>query len=253
VQIKPEVIKTSIESLLRLQEIDGQLFILNAELKNPPPEFKEIQTKLDEAQKTLKNIDRVFRDVDRDRRALELRNLTLKDDIKRAEAKRRDVRNTKEEFAANKEYETFQKKAAENDKILEEKQKVASDKQTSRDVQQKIVTDLEEKLKAFEEKRRSRALELDAEIQKLEAQRDAHISLVDEDVFTLYERVQKIRRGTGIALVKGTTCSGCFVTIPPQLRHRLEKLDEIITCPSCSRILYPSDADQKSSAESIAS
>lgn len=251
--LTPEIIKTSIESLLRLQEIDGQLFQLNAELKNPSAEAKELQTKLDEAQKTLKNVDKMFREVDRDRRALELRTLTLKDDIKRAEAKRRDVRNTKEEFAANKEYEAFNRKSTENDKTLEEKTKIAAEKQAARDEKQKIVTELEAKLKELDDKKKTRALELEAEMKRLEGNREAHISSVNEEVFALYERVQRIRRGNGIALVKGTTCGGCFVTIPPQLRHRLEKLEEIITCPSCSRILYPTEVGVTGDSHSIAS
>ncbi|MDB5037663.1 MAG: hypothetical protein JWQ35_1191 [Bacteriovoracaceae bacterium] len=241
--MKSETIKTSIEALLRLQEIDGQLFQLNAEIKNPSPEALDIQTKLDELQKTFKAVDRVFRDVDRDRRGLELRTLTLKDDLKRAESKRRDVRNTKEEFAANKEYEAFQRRAQENEKLLEEKQKIATEKAAARDEKQKAISELEAKLKEIDENKKTRTAELQEEIKKLEAQRAAHISVVDESVFSLYERVQRIRKGNGIALVKGLNCGGCFVAIPPQLRYRLEKMEEIITCPSCSRILYPNDTE----------
>lgn len=251
--IKPETIKTSIEALLRLQEIDGQVFKLNAELKNPPGQYQELRSKLDDAQKSFKTLDRVFRDADRERRALELRNLTLKDDIKRAESKRRDVRNTKEEFSANKEYETFQKKAAENEKIFEEKTKLAADKASLKEEKQKLVSDLETELKTVDEKFKLRSAELSAEIKTLEAQRESYISLVDDQVFSLYERVQRIRKGNGIALVKGLNCGGCFVSIPPQLRAQLERLEDIITCPSCSRILYPTDIDTLDGPQSVAS
>jgi predicted nucleic acid-binding Zn-ribbon protein len=33
-------------------------------------------------------------------------------------------------------------------------------------------------------------------------------------------------------------CDGCHMSIPPQLYNELQKSNELITCPSCSRIIY---------------
>jgi predicted nucleic acid-binding Zn-ribbon protein len=186
--------------------------------------------------------------LDRERRALELRTLTLQEDLKRAEVKRRDVRNTKEEFAANKEFEAFQKKVAEIAKTLEDRQKATQEKQQARDEKQKLVESLEADLKAADGKRAERIQEIHQQIKALEGKRHDFIGQVDEEVFSIYERVQKIRSGNGIAHVKGLMCSGCFVSIPPQLALMLDKMDSVITCPSCSRILYPSNDANSSTA-----
>jgi len=236
--ISPEVLKRSIESLFRLQEIDAQLFQLNLEEKTIPPEYSEIQDKMAETLKAIKSIERSLRDVDRERRGFELRVLTLQEDLKKAEAKRRDVRNTKEEFAASKEHENFQKKLVETKKALTEKTELTTQKSQQLEEKQKAVKEFEEKFQGLDETRKSRMATLQAEKDKLIAQREAHISQVDEQIFSLYERVQRIRKGNGVALVQGLVCSGCHVSIPPHTRSRLEKMEEIITCPSCSRILY---------------
>ena len=237
----PEILKRSIQALLNLQEIDAKLFQINAEESIPSAEIVQVQNALATAQKDFKNVDRAFKEIDRERRSHELRSLTLQEDVKRAESKRRDVRNTKEEFSANKEFEAFQKRVAETKKLLTERTEQAAQKTLERDEKQKVVNEFEQKLKGLEEERAKRLQSLRQEREKFLAQRDEFISKVDEDIFSLYERVQRIRKGNGIALVKGLVCGGCFVSLPPHTVHQLSKLSEIITCPSCSRILYPAD------------
>jgi uncharacterized protein len=41
---------------------------------------------------------------------------------------------------------------------------------------------------------------------------------------------------------RNESCSGCFMSIPPQLFVNVKKNTEIITCPHCSRILYYKEA-----------
>jgi len=233
--------KQSVESLLKLQEIDAQLFQLNQEEKCPSEEHITKQGELAHAQKAYRISDRAFREVERDRRGLELKILTLREDIKKAESKRRDVRNTKEEFAANKELENFQKKLSEATKAIEEKTLAADKKAVVRDERQKAMDDFQEQYNGLEESRKVRMAELKTERQRLIAQRDDYISRVDETVFALYERVQKIRKGSGVAILSGNVCGSCHVSIPPATRYQVEKMQEIITCPSCSRILYPEE------------
>jgi len=239
VEIKPDVLKRSVESLLKLQDIDAQLFKLKAEVSDLPPPLVQLQNKAADLDKAAKLADRHFKDIDRERRAIELKMLTLNEDIKRAEGKRRELRNTKEEFAANKEVESFQKKLAEGKAALDEKTALAAQKSQARDEKQaefaKVDADVKSQLSARDE----RLVSVKAEIEKLETQRDGFISQVDDIVFSLYERVQRIRKGSGLALVKDGTCTGCFVTIPPQASLKLSRMNEILTCSSCSRILFP--------------
>ena len=249
--IEPEVLKRSIESLLRLQEIDAQLFQLNTEEKTPSVEYASLQAKVADFKKAFLSAERIHRDLDRERRALELRTLTLQEDIKRAEARRRDVRNTKEEFAAGKEFDVAQKKLAETKKSMEDKATLLAQKQEIKDQKQKDLQEAEAKFQELDQQRQKRILEIQEEKKKWMAQRDAYIAQVDEMVFSMYERVQKLRKGNGIAIVSGLVCGGCHVSIPPHTRHRLDKLQEIITCPSCSRILFPESELQNSQEQSL--
>jgi predicted nucleic acid-binding Zn-ribbon protein len=239
VEIKPDVFKRSVESLLKLQDIDAQLFKFKSEVSTLPPELLQLQTKVADLDRAAKAADKQFRDIDRERRAIELRMLTLNEDIKRAEGKRRELRNTKEEFSANKEVENFQKKLAEGKAALDEKTAVATQKSQVRDDKLAEFSKLDAELKSQLSAREERLVSVKGNIDKLETQRDSFISQVDDVVFSLYERVQRIRKGSGLSLLKDGICTGCHVTIPPQTCMKLSRMNEIITCSSCSRILFP--------------
>ncbi len=251
--LSPEKIRQSIKALLELQTIDGQIFKLRSDEKSLPPQVAELQAKLEEARKAQRLADKAFKEIDRERRSLELRNLTFQEDLKRSETRKRELRNTKEEFGATKDFENLQRKMQEMTKALEEKQKIAAERQAALEQKVKILEELELAWKTSIDSEKARVLGIQESIAQLETTRAAHISLVEEEVFGIYERVQRIRRGNGIAIVNNLLCGGCFVAVPPQLAIQLEKMEQILTCPSCSRILCPSEIEGTESQESRAS
>jgi predicted nucleic acid-binding Zn-ribbon protein len=44
--------------------------------------------------------------------------------------------------------------------------------------------------------------------------------------------------GNAVAEIDNGICKGCHMAIPPQLNIRVLKQEEIISCPTCQRILY---------------
>ena len=50
------------------------------------------------------------------------------------------------------------------------------------------------------------------------------------------------RAGVVVVEARGESCSGCFMSIPPQIFVNVKKNAEIITCPNCQRILYYKEA-----------
>jgi predicted nucleic acid-binding Zn-ribbon protein len=236
--IQPEILKQSIESLLKLQEIDGQIFKLRSQIDKLPPDLLERKTQVENADKMLKILEKAHRDAERERRSLELRSLTLSEDLKRAENKQREVRNTKEEFSAGRELDTFRKKLAEVKAALEQKTQLATDKLSKKDEQSATLATMQAELDQLMKAREETVVQSQQDLAVILKRRDEYIAQVDETIFSMYERVQKLRRGSGVALVKDDVCQGCFVSVPPTTRLALERLQGLVTCSSCSRILY---------------
>jgi len=53
-----------------------------------------------------------------------------------------------------------------------------------------------------------------------------------------YERILNSRDGLAIVTVKGNSCGGCNMLVPPQVINLIKMYEHIITCEMCNRILY---------------
>lgn len=59
---------------------------------------------------------------------------------------------------------------------------------------------------------------------------------VPAEMLAMYERIAKSRR-PAVAEVRQEICQGCRTTIPPQLHVELLRMEQVITCTHCRRIL----------------
>ena len=84
--------------------------------------------------------------------------------------------------------------------------------------------------------------ELDAEIAVEEAARADAAREVGADLIAEFERIRSQNHGAGVALLVGTTCQGCRLSIPAIEADRIRHDPEagIATCDNCGAILVPS-------------
>jgi predicted nucleic acid-binding Zn-ribbon protein len=64
------------------------------------------------------------------------------------------------------------------------------------------------------------------------------VAKVPADVLRRYEMIRSKRQGVGMAAVKNSTCSGCFVVLAPQQVIGIQRGEEFAQCPRCQRILF---------------
>jgi predicted nucleic acid-binding Zn-ribbon protein len=79
-----------------------------------------------------------------------------------------------------------------------------------------------------------------ARAERLLAKRRAHLqdARVSPDVLLQYEKLLDAREGEALALLESKTCMGCYTSVPNNVYVRLARGTELVTCPSCARILY---------------
>jgi len=61
---------------------------------------------------------------------------------------------------------------------------------------------------------------------------------IPKDITKRYDMIKAVNHGTAVVSVWKGVCGGCFMNIPPQLYNELQKTDDLISCPNCSRIIY---------------
>jgi predicted nucleic acid-binding Zn-ribbon protein len=76
------------------------------------------------------------------------------------------------------------------------------------------------------------------ERERLQVERQELASALSEGVREIYQRVRPARGGVAVAEVRDGSCSRCNVRLRPQVYNEVRMNESIVTCESCSRILY---------------
>jgi predicted nucleic acid-binding Zn-ribbon protein len=180
-----------------------------------------------------------------ERDALATRQRDLEGRLQAAEAKMKDrrmritrIRNEKELGLAKREVELLKEETTQLETELMavmEQSEAANGK----------VAGLEEELSRVSSERDAQAAALRATVERLsseierdKAQRTQIIQTVDGELHRKYEMIFSRRGGLAVVEIRGGTCQGCRMRIPPQLFNEIQRGERVIPCPNCQRMLY---------------
>ena len=229
----------TIERLLELQALDGEIAELTAERDERPAtlerERKEVaaaKVRLDAARKAESEVK-----VKIDKLSVDIaaRNEQI--------AKRRQ--STFAPKVGNKEYQALQNEIAsiqaENglteEKILELMETSDELAQRTRDAQEDLA-DHEKRLVDAQRRVDEQVGAFDRRIAELKEQRAGKVPGVSGDALARYERVAKTYPGNAVVSVTGGYCQGCYMNVTMHDVTLILRSDEVRTCKSCQRILY---------------
>lgn len=81
-----------------------------------------------------------------------------------------------------------------------------------------------------------------SERESLESERPPIAEKIDEKLLGQYRRVRKlIKEGAAVVPLREESCSGCNMSIPPQVANEILAGEKTHSCPHCGRILYHSE------------
>ena len=79
---------------------------------------------------------------------------------------------------------------------------------------------------------------LGAAIERDRSRRTELVEGVDGELRRRYEMIFSRRGGVAVVAVRGGTCQGCHMHVPPQLFNQIQRNEQLILCPNCQRMLY---------------
>jgi predicted nucleic acid-binding Zn-ribbon protein len=231
----------SIERLLILQDRDQKIRILRLELKNLPDERTSLDSKLAAGSTQLNAAKQRARDVELEKKKLEIEAQAKRDSIAKFKNQQFQTRKNEEFQALTNEIKRFEadiEKIEDREiELMEEAEKmkaVVADAekqhaQTKAHTDRQI-TEIASKIKAIE-----------TQLAELEAEREKLSEGIDEDLLYQYNKLFANKGGLAVVALEHETCMGCHMKLTTQTAVRVKGSKEILHCEQCGRILYYSE------------
>jgi predicted nucleic acid-binding Zn-ribbon protein len=227
-----------VEKLLILQDRDRKIRRLQGELGHIEPQRRMFQAKAAEAQTSLENAKARVKQLESDRKGLELEVESKKQLIARYANQQLQTRKNEEYRALTHEIDTCKAEIfkIEDQEISLMEQAEAAQKQV---VQATHASNEGRKLgDEHLAQLAAREQNLKKELAELETNREALATAVTEGARGRYERLVKSKGENVVVGVQHGVCGGCHMRLPPQLVVQCQAQQELVACSNCGRILY---------------
>lgn len=226
-----------LRTLAKMQKLDDQIGALRLLQQQLPQELNDIIERVDAATANLLGSETERAETEKKQRALEGDIKQNQATIKKYATQLSDIKTNKEYKALNSEIAYLKDKISELEsqelELMEEenmaKQKVEQDKKdlaAAEMTKREREGDLREKIES-----------LDAEIDKLRAERTQLAQTLPQNLVRQYANMIKNKGNCAVVYERNGACGGCGFVIRPQIRIELELRKKINFCESCGRIL----------------
>lgn len=228
-----------IANLLTLQEVDGKLAAVQAQLQASPREMERLRTR----------ITGVEADIEKERselKRMEVRAAELNSERKSVEEKILKYKTQQMTVKKNEEYQALTAEiegaqarcsALEDEEltVLMELDDARKTNAESEAAHRKSITELEGEVELV--RRREEALK--GEVAGLEEKVEAARAEVSADFLAGYERAkQRVKRAPWVVPVEDHRCMGCHLKVSGSLESEARGADGPIHCDQCGRLIY---------------
>src|SRR5688572_22342648 len=227
-----------IEKLLILQDRDRKLIRLREEVAHIPVERHQLQAKAASAQAGLDAAKHKGKQIESDRKKLELDVDAKKQLIEKYSLQQFQTKKNEEYKALAHEIEMCKevifKLEDQQLELMEQAERtqkeVAAATQSANEAKKTIDSRLADLA--------AREANLKKELAELEANREELASAVDEGARSRYERLLKHKGSNVVVGIQHGVCGGCHMQLSRSTIVTCQAEQEIVTCTNCGRILY---------------
>ncbi len=228
--------------LIQLQEIDGKIRLLAERKRHLPEAMAEIEHKRAELKADLETVKEGLNNAQKSKRDRDKDLEVGVQKVEKLKARTSEIKTNKEYQALLKEIETVEQenKAIEDD-ILALMEKVDGAAAAIAEAE-KRAREQEETLQAEKKEQEAEFAKIEETLKNVEDERQNAVLKIQPTIFSQYQSLLVSKGGIAMAEARGESCSGCYMSIPPQVFVNVKKNESVITCPHCGRILYYKDA-----------
>jgi predicted nucleic acid-binding Zn-ribbon protein len=227
-----------LEQLLVLQDRQQKIRQIQTEIKTLPLQRSHLESQLAASAAGVEALKQRGRQLEMDRKKLELDVGTRAETISRLKTQQYQTRKNDEFQALGHEIERYENEVRRlEDQELEImiaadklKTEVEAAEKTARATKESIsrqLTDLETKSQILANRR-----------EELAGEQDALASKIDGDLLDQFERLFNSKGDAAVVAIEHGVCMGCHMKVTTATAARVKAAKEIVSCENCGRILY---------------
>ena len=229
---------SELEQLLVLQDRQQKIRQIQTEIKTLPLERAHLESQLAATAAGVELLKQKGRQVEIERKKLELDVGTRTESIARLKTQQYQTRKNDEFQAIGHEIERYENEIRkledqelelmiEADKLRGELEAADKSARTTKESIARQLADLETKSKA-----------LGAQQQELETERETLAAQIDPDLLDQFERLFNSKGDAAVVAVEHGVCTGCHMKVTTATASRVKAGKEIVSCENCGRILF---------------
>jgi len=227
-----------LELAIRLQQLDNRAGELTREIGSLPKHIAEIEKRLESHTRKLDADRAALAANQRDRKKTESDNQLQEQKIGKLRDQMLDAKTNDQYRAFQHEIEFCEKEIRRGeDRILE---LMGESEPLEKNVKAAEAALKEEKAQVEGEKQQAigRTAEDKKTLEQIKQERSQIVARLNANLYRQYERIRKARRGIAIAEAVDGRCGACHMAMRLQFFQDLKRGEQVMTCESCSRILY---------------
>ncbi len=243
---------SELEKLIELQKTDTNIRKLKKAIESAEERRAGIEQEFEQHASSIREIQ-AKRDAAQAARAdLENKIAENKTHLTRADRNLKGSQNQKEYETAMRETDALQKQIGTLETQVLEKmteiEEVESVLAERKDEINSLESNRAAALKLFDKELNANRKEFESETAK---RHEIFVTLPAQKAAVYNRLAQRSRDGIAVAEVVNGSCSACFMKLRPQMQVNMKTSDKIITCESCTRILYLAPADAKAANQEV--
>jgi uncharacterized protein len=231
-------VHSELEQLLVLQDRQQKIRQIQTEIKALPWERAHLESQLAATAAGVELLKQKGRQVEIERKKLELDVGTRTESIARLKTQQYQTRKNDEFQAIGHEIERYENEIRkledqelelmiEADKLRGELEAADKSARTTKESIARQLADLETKSKA-----------LGAQQQELETERETLAAQIDPDLLDQFERLFNSKGDAAVVAVEHGVCTGCHMKVTTATAAGVKAGKEIVSCENCGRSLY---------------
>jgi len=230
--------KNQIDKLIKLQEVDTLIFAAKHSMQDIPEKISELEEAIKAKDQEMAQAEEAVKRLKIDHKEKENNLASKEESIQKYQAQLNQIKTNKEYSALQTEIDgikadnsILEEEILQSFDVIETKEKEIKTAKEKIALEKKQIEEEIVQLKKAEAKAR-------ADLESIQGKRSEFSSGIDKNILSRYEHVLNGRDGSALVPVMNDTCSGCHMSLTPQMINEIKMAKEMKYCTSCARLLY---------------